>query len=109
MTSNETEVSPMKEKSRIARFLAPFVNWGTGIFVFGFVFAFWPLAYGYIGSYLLCDGVGVESSCAPASAVWALLITLPIGAVIMAVGLALGIFLTLRKFDERKKHEQGAT
>ena len=103
MTSNEPEVSLKKEKSRIARFLAPFVNWGTGTLIFGFVFAFWPLAYGYIGSYLLCDGVMVESSCAPASAVWALLVTLPIGIIIMAVGVALSIVLTLKKFDERKQ------
>ncbi|MEN9923708.1 MAG: hypothetical protein RIS09_1222 [Actinomycetota bacterium] len=105
MTSNEPELPALKEDSRISRLFAPFLNWGTGIFVFGFVFAFWPLAYGYIGSYLFCDGVGVESTCAPASAVWVLLITLPIGFVIMTVGGILGIFLALRKFDRRKHQE----
>ena len=61
-------------------------NVGCTIFVAGLIFGFWPLVFGIIGVYLFCGGNGNESTCGPAAAGWALLVTAPIGLIIMFVG-----------------------
>lgn len=61
-------------------------NVGCTIFIAGLIFGFWPLVFGIVGVFLFCGGNGNESTCGPTSAIWALLVTAPIGLIIMFVG-----------------------
>ncbi|MEN9923709.1 MAG: hypothetical protein RIS09_1223 [Actinomycetota bacterium] len=69
-------------------------NVGCTIFIVGLIFGFWPLVFGIIGVYLFCGGNGNESTCGPAAAGWALLVTAPIGLIIMLVGVITALIVS---------------
>lgn len=100
MTRENSELPEPIESTSQPKKQSLFLNWGCAIPIFGFVFAFWPLAYGYIQSYFYCGGGGV---CAADAAVWALLVTLPIGIVIMIVGVIFYLILVMRRAENKNK------
>lgn len=104
MTSENSGLPEPVENTSQAKKRSPFLNWVCAIPIFGFVFAFSPLAYGYIQSYLYCGGGGV---CYADAAVWALFLTLPVGLIIMVVGVIFYLILVMRRAENKNKTIQG--
>lgn len=75
-------------------------NVGCTIFIVGLIFGFWPLVFGFVGVFLFCGGNGNESSCGPAGAIWALLVTAPIGMIIMLVGVITALIVANKRASE---------
>jgi len=75
-------------------------NVGCTIFIVGLIFGFWPLVFGIVGVFLFCGGNANESTCGPAGAIWALLVTVPIGLIIMFVGIITAFIVSNKRASE---------